>query len=548
MKPFFITAPIYYVNDLPSIGHTYTTFVCDSIARFQRLHGRDVLFSTGTDENSQKNLEAMEKAGETDIANYLLKMATSWKQTWVDLHISFDDFIRTTEDRHLKAVERFWNASKASGDIYIGTYEGRYCVGCERYVTDTEAEAGVCPFHPNRPLSIISESNYFFKLSSYRDELLKHFEDHPDFIQPEARKNEIIRYVSDHLEDISVSRSAEKLSCGIPVPGDESQRIYVWFDALINYMTVAGFGSDDAMMEKYWPYTTHVVGKDIIKFHCALWPAMILSASKSDPLLKKLKEEGHVLPERVFAHGFFTIDGVKISKSLGNAIDPRKLEPIYGIDAIRYFVFREITFGEDGDFSTTRLRERYVSDLSNTLGNLLHRTISMSRKYFDGKVPAVKPEEAGSLLFGDKTYSIAQGISFLESQVYANIDKRLRLDVALSLIFSDEYVGTFNLIRANGYIEETKPFKLIKENPEEAGRVLYALLEALRHTAWLLLPIMPSIGQKMIENLGQNFDEELKKGIETLQTWGGLLPGAVLPEPEILFARLPDEEKEENRN
>lgn len=541
MQPFFITTPIYYVNDLPSIGHSYTTFACDTIARFQRLHGRDVLFSTGTDENSQKNIEAMEKSGETDIASYLAKMASSWKQTWLDLHITFDDFIRTTEDRHLKAVERFWNASKESGDIYLGTYEGSYCVGCERYVTETEAESGVCPFHPNRPLSKISESNYFFRLSSYRDELLKYYEDHPDFIQPESRKNEIIRYVSDHLDDISVSRSADKLSCGIPVPGDETQRIYVWFDALINYMTVAGFGTDDERVKKYWPNTTHVVGKDIIKFHCALWPAMILSASKSDPLLKELRERGHVLPKKVFAHGFFTIDGVKISKSLGNAIDPRKLEPVYGIDAIRYFVFREITFGEDGDFSMNRLQERYVSDLSNTLGNLVHRTVSMSRKYFDGKVPDVKPNEAGNLLFGEKTFSISQGIDSLEKQVYSNLDEQLRIDTALSLVFSDEYIGTFNLIRANGYIEETKPFKLIKENPEETGRVLYALLESLRHYAWLLLPIMPSVAKKMIENLGQDFDLELKKGIKTLQLWGGLQPGAVLPEPEILFARLPEE-------
>lgn len=527
------------MNDLPHIGHAYTTFACDAIARFERLQGREVLFSTGTDENSQKNVEAMEKAGDKDIASYLARMANDWKQTWTDLHITFDDFIRTTEDRHLKAVERFWNASKASGDIYLGTYEGSYCVGCERYVTDSEAEAGVCPLHPNRPLEKLSESNYFFKLSTYRDELLKYYQDHPEFIQPESRRNEITRYVEDHLEDISISRAVEKLSCGIPVPGDDSQRIYVWFDALINYITVAGFGTDDEKTNKTWPASVHMVGKDIIKFHCALWPAMILSAGKSDPLLKQMKEEGRLLPERVFAHGFFTIDGTKISKSLGNAIDPRSLVPAYGIDAIRYFMLREITFGEDGDFSMTRLRERYVADLSNTLGNLLHRSISMSRKYFDGKVPTVNADEAGKNIIAG-LWNGSEGLKSVQQKANEQMEA-LRIDRALEVIFNgDETLGS-GLNQANKYIEETKPFKLIKENQDEAAKVLYSLLEALRNYAWLLMPIMPFVSRRIIESLGQNPDEELKKGITSLQTWGGLVPGSELPEPAILFARLPDE-------
>lgn len=536
-EKFFITTPIYYVNDRPHIGHSYTTIACDTIARFQRLHGKDVLFCTGTDENSQKNLEAVEKSGDKDLTSYLERMATEWKQTWTDLEITYDDFIRTTENRHLKAVERFWNAAKASGDIYLGTYEGSYCVGCERYVTDTEAESGVCPFHPNRPLTKISENNYFFKLSSYRDILLRYFEDYPDFIQPESRKNEVVRYVTDHFEDISISRTANEKSCGIPVPGDDTQRIYVWFDALINYITVAGFGTDDEATKKWWPADLHMVGKEIIKFHCALWPAMLLSAAKSDPLLKEKQEQGQLFPKHVFAHGFFTIDGMKIGKSLGNAIDPRTLVPIYGIDTIRYFMLREITLGEDGDFSITRLRERYISDLSNTLGNLLHRTISMSRKYFDGCVPNIDATEAGRMAYGEAKSEIGQSISSIENRINEIFNNTFRIDKALGLIFSEE-PKDFNLMQANKYIEDTKPFKLIKENPEEAGRVLYALLEALRHYAWLLFPIMPSVGKKMIEGLGQNFDEEYAKGIEAIQTWGGLIPGSILPEPQPLFPRI----------
>jgi methionyl-tRNA synthetase len=527
------------VNDVPHIGHAYTTFACDAIARYQRLQGSDVLFCTGTDENSQKNVEAMEKTEDKDLPSYLARMSAEWKQTWLDLHISFDDFIRTTEERHVKAVERFWNASKESGDIYLGTYEGSYCVGCERYVTETEAEGGVCPLHPNRPLTKLSETNYFFKLSSYRDELLKHYEDHPDFIQPDSRRNEVIRYVMDHLDDVSVSRETEKLSNGIPVPGDNSQRIYVWFDALINYMTVAGFGTDDEKMKKYWPAAVHLVGKDIIKFHCALWPAMILSAAKTDPLLKQMKENGRVLPERVFAHGFFTINGMKISKSLGNAIDPRVLIPVYGLDAIRYFMLREISFGEDGDFSANRLRERYISDLSNTLGNLLNRCISMSRKYFDGKIPIVDVSDAGKIGIGG-LWSGAQGLDAVLSKSNEWMES-LRVDRSLDVIFNgDEILGS-GLSQANKWIEETKPFKLIKENPEETARVLYALLEACRFYAWLLLPVMPFVAQKMIESLGQDFETEQKKGINELQTWGGLIPGADLPEPVILFPQLLDE-------
>jgi len=348
-------------------------------------------------------------------------------------------------------------------------------------------------------------------------------EEHPDFVQPESRRNEIRNYIKDHFTDISISREAKNLSVGIPVPGDDSQRIYVWFDALINYLTAIGYGSDDASFSQWWPADLHLVGKDIIKFHCALWPAMILSASKNEPLLRD--ETGAAkLPRRVYAHGFFTIDGQKISKSLGNAIDPRDLIPQFGFDPIRYFLLRDIPFGEDGDFSLPRLRERYVHDLANTLGNLLNRAVAMSRKYFDGHVP---PTGNGSIFAG------ADGTSMLRGTVEGHI-ANLRWDLALEAMWN----GPGGLLQANKFIEETQPFKLVKTDPEAVASILYSLLEYCRIVAWLLEPVMPSVSEKIIVQLGQDPNIERKKGIDTLLTWGGLAAGSELPEPKILFPPL----------
>src|SRR5574337_172781 len=377
-KKFYLTTPIYYVNDKPHIGHAYTTIAADTLARFQRLKGDDVFFVTGTDENSQKNVQAMEKAGESDLAAYLDRMAGTWRKTWQDLDITFDDFIRTTESRHLAGVERFWEAVKTSGDIYEGQYEGLYCTGCEAFKTESEIVNGRCSLHPNRDLERIKEKNYYFRLSAYREELLKLYEEGSDFVMPESRRHEIRNYVTDHLTDISISREAKSVAAGIPVPGDESQRIYVWFDALVNYLTVVGYGTDEQRFKRFWPADLHLVGKDIIKFHCALWPAMLLSAAKNDSLLRDADGRA-LLPKQVYAHGFFTIDGQKISKSLGNAIDPRTLIEGYSLDALRYFLLREIPFGEDGDFSEERMSSRYNTELGNTFGNLVNRTIAMSR-------------------------------------------------------------------------------------------------------------------------------------------------------------------------
>lgn len=538
MKKFYITTPIYYVNDRPHIGTTYTTVAADALARFHRLKKEDVYFVTGTDENSQKNLQAMEKAGESDIQVYLDKMADIWKETWKQLDISNDDFIRTTEARHLAGVERFWNAVKETGDIYEGEYEGLYCPGCEAFKSESDLVNDHCPLHPNKELQRLKEKNYFFRLTKYRDELLKLYDSDVHFVMPESRRHEIRNYVADHLSDISISREKKSVGIGIPVPGDDSQVIYVWFDALINYLTAVGYGTDDAPFEKFWPADLHLVGKDIIKFHCALWPAMLLSAAKHDALLQN--EDGSAkLPRQVFAHGFFTIDGQKISKSLGNVIDPRDLAKEYPFDVIRYYLLREIPFGEDGDFSRERLKGRYSADLANTLGNLVNRAIAMSRKYFDGNVPDVEtdtaaiPEVAGEWSGRGGLEALKEGVT----KAYG----AFRCDRALEYIWSgaDRASGS-GLGQANKYIEDTQPFKLVKENPEAVGRILYSVLEACRWYAWLIHPVMPHTSREIFAQLGLDPDAELEKEWDAALVWGGLKPGTKLSEPKPLFPRIPE--------
>ena len=531
---FYVTTPIYYVNDKPHIGSTYTTVVADALARAYRLRGVKTHFLTGTDENSQKTVEAAEKAGATNIKEYLDGIAQVWKDTWKDLEITNDDFIRTTEERHLIGVERFWNAVVKTGDIYKASYERDYCVGCEEFKTPFEVKDGFCPLHPNRPLEKVKEENYFFRASAYKDELLKLYHEHPEFIQPVSRMNEIRNYVKDAFEDFSISREAKKVSCGIPVPGDPSQRIYVWFDALVNYITAIGYGRDEKTFKQWWPADAHLIGKDIIKFHCALWPAMIMSATKSDLLLAD--ESGKpLLPKHIFVNGFFTANGQKMSKSLGNVISPLELKKEYDFDVIRYFLLREVTFGEDGDFSVSRLQERYNNDLGNTLGNLVNRAIAMSRKYFENKVPQINPEVA-SVALPNTSWGGAEQIESLWQSVNSYIEVA-RFDLALEAVWNGEHAS---LMAANRYIEETKPFKLVKENPEQTAAVLYAILEFCRHVAWMIEPVMPHIAKQIIEQLGQNYEIEYKKGIKALKTWGNLQPGSDLPEPKILFPRKLD--------
>lgn len=504
-RKFYLTTPIYYVNDLPHIGHAYTTLVADSIARWRRLRGDEVFFATGIDENSQKNVEAAEKLGETDIKKYLDKMGARWQETWDELDISNDDFIRTTEERHQKAVYKFFDLVNKKGDIYKGTYEGLYCDGCEAYLTEADLVNDCCVYHKKKPRKV-SEENYFFRLTNYRDALIHHIESNPGFIRPEKRKNEVLNYIKDNLSDISISRQNPK--CGIPFPLDEKQAIYVWFDALINYLTVIGFENDEKKFNKFWPADLHLMAKEILKFHAAIWPAMLMSA-------------GLPLPKTIYAHGFFTINGEKMSKSLGNVVDPVELSKIYPLDAIRYFLLREIKFGEDGDFSLVHLKEHYNTDLANSFGNLLHRTLSMTEKYFDGVVPDFTDKSEGL----DPLCEIDLWKDFTAAMDEYRFDEAL--DVAWKIIMS-----------GNQFIEKEKPWDLVKTNPARLKDVMYNLLETLRQLGWFILPIMPITAEKIWEQLGLDAAKEKAQPLDLAQVWGGLKPGTRIRKGEPIFPKI----------
>ena len=458
MSKFFVTTPIYYVNDKPHIGHAYTTIAADVLARYHRQHGDEVLFSVGLDENSQKTVEAAEKAGQK-TADYAEEMAKIWQDTWQKLGISADVFIRTTGAEHHQTVEAFMAAVDPE-DIYKGVYEGWYCVACEEFKRDSDLKDGYCLLHPNRKAERLKEDNYFFKLSRYQDQLLDYFKRHHDFVQPVSRRNEVLAFIERGLEDFSISRATQ--DWGIPFPGDDQQVIYVWFDALVNYLTATGYPQAD--FDQWWPADLHIVGKDIIKFHCIYWPAMLLSA--------KLK-----LPERVFAHGFFTIDGTKISKSLGNAIDPLELVKDYGNDALRYYLLREIPFGGDGDFSRQRFETVYNADLANELGNLVQRTASMVERYFEGQIPP-PPKHSHDMT------------------AFHNALAELRFDKALAEIW------TF-VKGSNQFIDESKPWELAKTDTEHLTEVLGHVVADLALIAELLLPFLPTTAAKISQTLAQ---------------------------------------------
>lgn len=464
MEKFYITTPIYYINDKPHIGHAYTTIVADVIANYHRLKDEQVYFLTGTDENSQKNIEAAKKFYKKDnlskeeIQKYLDEMAGVWQGTWKELKISNTDFIRTTESRHMGAVEKFFKLVWDKGDIYKGAYEGYYCEGCEEFKSEKDLDGGKCPIH-KIAVKKIKEENYFFRLTKYREKLLRHIEKNPDFIMPESRRNEVTNYIKDFSSDISITR--ESLRWGITVPEIPGQVLYVWFDALINYLSGIGFGDDAKKFKKYWPADLHLVGKDIIKFHCALWPAMLLSA-------------GLPLPTQVFAHGFFTIDGEKMSKSLGNVVDPVAVAKKYGRDALRYYLLREIPFGEDGDFSFARLEERYNSDLANGIGNLVSRVFALAEKHLK-ELPEKKEKYLGDFW---KEYEKSIG--------------ELKLHNALVLIW--EEISKCDII-----VDKEKPWELVKTDKEKLAKVLNDLLERIRQIALALRPFLPETAEKILK-------------------------------------------------
>ncbi|HEX7456217.1 MAG TPA: methionine--tRNA ligase [Candidatus Nanoarchaeia archaeon] len=454
VKKFFVTTPIYYINDVPHIGHAYTTFAADILAGYHRQVGDDTFFLTGIDENSQKTVLAAENA-KKEIKGYTDELAKKWKSTWKKLGISNDDFIRTTQPRHVKVVQEIFKKIADNGDLYKGKYEGLYCVGHEAFLKEDDLdEKGLCPDHQTKPEKIV-EDNYFFRLSKYQDALVKHFTKNPKFVEPKERYNEIFNFIKGGLQDISVTRETQKW--GIPAPNDPRQVIYVWFDALINYIS-----ADPSK----WPADVHIIGKDILRFHAVIWPAMLLSA-------------GHPLPKKIFAHGFFTVDGVKISKSLGNAIDPLAISEKYGVDALRYFLFKEIPFGNDGDFSFKRLEEVYNADLANGLGNLVARVAKLCEN--SGERYTI--HEVGNPLAnptGDREKRI---IEYLEKLYFKDVLDLIWLEVT----------------ELDQTIDKEQPWVLLKKSKKDAHYLLQRLLLRLEKVGKLVAPFLPETSAKIAQ-------------------------------------------------
>lgn len=503
-EKFYITTPIYYPSANFHIGHCYTTIVADALARFKRLEGYDVFFQTGTDEHGQKIETKAKEAGLTP-KEFVDNIVANAKDLWKSLDISYDYFIRTTDDNHAEAVQKIFKKLYDQGDIYKGEYKGLYCTPCESFWTESQLVDGKCP-DCGREVKEVTEEAYFFKLSNYQDRILKYYEENPDFIQPISRKNEMINnFLKPGLEDLCVSRTS--FTWGIPVTFDPKHVIYVWVDALTNYITSLGYLSDDdSNFKKYWPADLHLVGKEIVRFHVIIWPAILMAL-------------GLPLPKKVFAHGWLVINGSKISKSLGNYKDPREYIKEYGIDAVRYFVLKEVPFGNDGVFSEEALINRYNTDLANNYGNLVNRTITMVNKYFDGNIPNNNDKE-------DIDADLISKINALKVEVKEKMDN-LRVNEAI-----EEIMDLVN--RCNKYIDVTMPWQLAKDEAtkKRLGTVLYNLIDAIRVATILLIPFIPETCDKVFEQLNiekQDFSDAV---------YGKTIVGNKVNTPKILFARI----------
>lgn len=503
-EKYYITTPIYYPSANFHIGHCYTTIIADSIARYQRLKGKDVFFLTGTDEHGQKIENKAKEKGVTP-KEYVDEIVDNAKDLWKSLGISYDKFIRTTDEYHEKAVQKIFDKLYEQGDIYLDKYKGLYCTPCESFWTETQLVDGKCP-DCGREVSLVEEESYFFRLSKYQKRIEELYKTNPEFIKPESRKNEMINnFLKPGLEDLCVSRTT--FSWGIPVSFNPKHVIYVWIDALTNYITALGYLSDDdSLFKKYWPADLHLVGKEIVRFHAIIWPALLMALDLP-------------LPKQVFGHGWLKIDGGKISKSLGNYKDPREYIDKYGVDAVRYYALREVSFGSDGNFSEEALIARTNADLANTLGNLLNRTIAMTNKYFDGVISNSKVNE-------EIDTELINKASNLKLVVDKNMEK---------LYISDALEEIFNFLReCNKYIDDTTPWVLAKEEKlERLQTVLYNLLESIRISSVLLTPFMPTTTEKIFKQLNTNLNT-----YDTLNEFGALENNHKLGQIEVLFKRI----------
>jgi len=522
---FALTTPLYYVNARPHIGSAYTTIAADAIARYQRLQGVAVLSITGTDEHGQKIQRTAEEQNR-DPQALCDEISGEFNALWHKLNIRYDRYSRTTDPRHAAIVNEFFARVWAKGDIYLGQQKGWYCVACEEFKEERDLlDNHHCPLHPNKQAEWRDEENYFFRLSNYQAALEHLLDHHPDFVQPASRRNEVINFVKQGLQDFSISRV--NVEWGFPVPEDSKHTLYVWFDALLGYITALLDPEDEPTLEnalkRWWPINLHLIGKDILRFHAVYWPAMLMSADLP-------------LPDRVFGHGFLTKDGMKISKTIGNTIDPHDLIDKFSTDAVRYYFLKEIEFGKDGDYNETRFINIVNADLANDLGNLLNRTLKMLGKYCGGVIPAVEICELGE----DCTLKVTgEALPQIVNRAYHNLEFHTACQATLSLVRD-----------CNKFIDDRAPWTLYKqEKTAELAQVLYAIIESVRLAAYLLSPVIPSLSTAIYQQLGfqVNFDELDSLATIDLQAhaqWGCLTDGHVLGQPEPIFRRIENLEPE----
>jgi len=505
-KVHYVTTPIYYVNAKPHIGHAYTTILCDTFARFYRFLGEDVYFLTGTDEHGEKIEKTAQEQGVPTI-EYVDRVSARFRDLWKDLDIRYDDFIRTTEERHVKVVQEVLAELHDKGDIYLGKYKGWYCTPCETFWTESQLDNGNCP-DCKRATQELEEENYFFKMSQHQDWLVQYIKDHNNFIVPKSKENEVVSFLREPLEDLCISRPASRMGWGIPLPFNKDHVLYVWFDALINYISAIKYGQDENHFNTYWPATIHFMAKDILRQHAIYWPIMLHAL-------------GIEMPQYVLAHGYWTMEGAKMSKSVGNIADPYDVISQFNRDTLRYFLLKEVRLGLDGAYADEYVASRFATDLANDLGNLVHRSFSMLEKYRDGTVPKENDADAHAKI---KTAAEKLGITIKEAMV-------VKLDPRAALTALWEFIGMINKL-----IEETKPWTLAKDpaKSDELDTFLYVLFESLRFIAVVLAPFMPDTSEKILELLKQ----DTQCGIEQIKAWGGLEPGVVLAKGDPLFPKI----------